>query len=499
MHQTSPGVERAVEAARAWAKRLGSPHLRLPDLLLGLLEEEEGHPASLAERLGLALADLRQTFATVPLGLFPPAPPLDQLFQAARDWSIAHRADPGFMTDALLVAVLRADPSFGQFAARSGLDADRLAPLLVRGESPFADPGDPAVSFDLTGSSGDTDVARVLDVNLNRSREALRVLEDYCRFVLNDRLPTGQVKELRHGLAAAAVGIPDRLLLASRDTLQDVGTSISAPGEYERQSPAQVAQVNLKRLQESLRSLEEYGKVLGPETGRQVEALRYRVYTLERAIGLGSHARAKLAASRLYLLLTGSQCAASLDWVIEQAAAGGADVVQLREKVLPDRELVERAREVRRWTRAANLLFIVNDRPDVARLVDADGVHLGQDDLSVRDARRILGPAAIIGVSTHTLEQVRHAVLDGADYIGVGPTFPSTTKEFAVFPGLDFVRSAAAETSLPAFALGGIGPDNVGQVVAAGLRRVAVSAAIARADAPQQVARILRTALDPGK
>src|SRR5262249_37597577 len=138
------------------------------------------------------------------------------------------------------------------------------------------------------------------------------------------------------------------------------------------------------------------------------------------------------------------------------AAAGGADVIQLREKTLADRELVERARNVRRWTRKAGVLFVVNDRPDVARLVEADGVHLGQDDMPVKDARRILGADALIGVSTHSIEQVRQAVLDGANYIGVGPTFPSATKVFEEFPGLDFVRAVLAETTLPAFAIGGI-------------------------------------------
>ena len=167
-------------------------------------------------------------------------------------------------------------------------------------------------------------------------------------------------------------------------------------------------------------------------------------------------------------------------------------VFQLREKSLPDRELLERARNVRRWTRQAGALFIVNDRPDIARLAEADGVHLGQDDLPVEAARRILGPDALIGVSTHSLEQVRRAVLDGADYLGVGPTFPSRTKAFDHFPGLDFVRSAAAETSLPAFALGGINLANVGQAVAAGATRVAVGAAVAPADDPAAVAGRLR-------
>src|SRR5204862_5034719 len=128
---------------------------------------------------------------------------------------------------------------------------------------------------------------------------------------------------------------------------------------------------------------------------------------------------------------------------------GGAHIIQLRETTLGDRELLERTRNVRRWTRQAGLLFVVNDRPDIARLVEADGVHLGQDDLPVKEARRIVGPDLLVGVSTHSIEQVRRAVLDGASYLGVGPAFASTTKEFEHFPGLEFVRQASAETSLP--------------------------------------------------
>ena len=124
----------------------------------------------------------------------------------------------------------------------------------------------------------------------------------------------------------------------------------------------------------------------------------------------------------------------------------------------------------RRWTRAAGVLFVVNDRPDIARLADADGVHLGQDDLPVAAARRVVGPDALIGVSTHTADQVRRAVLDGADYLGVGPTFPSRTKSFEQFPGLAFVTEVAELTSLPAFALGGVQADNLPEVVAAGGR-----------------------------
>jgi thiamine-phosphate pyrophosphorylase len=250
----------------------------------------------------------------------------------------------------------------------------------------------------------------------------------------------------------------------------------------------------LKRLQESLRSIEEFGKVLGPQLGREAESLRYRAYTLERALSLGAASREKLASARLYVLLTRAQCVASLDWTIREAARGGADVFQLREKAMPDRELLALAREVRRWTRETGALFVLNDRPDIARC-EADGVHLGQDDMTVKDARRIAGPDILIGVSTHSIEQLRAAILDGADYVGIGPTFPSRTKAFDHFPGLDFVQAATAETSLPAFALGGIGPENVGQVVAVGGRRVAVSSAVCAADDPEQAARLLKAAL----
>jgi thiamine-phosphate pyrophosphorylase len=157
--------------------------------------------------------------------------------------------------------------------------------------------------------------------------------------------------------------------------------------------------------------------------------------------------------------------------------------------------LLERARQVRRWTRESGVLFIVNDRPDIARLVEADGVHLGQDDLPVKEARRILGTEALIGVSTHNLEQLRQAILDGASYVGVGPTFPSGTKDFAELAGLEFVRQAMAETTLPAFVIGGVNRDTIGAAVAAGARRVAVSAAITCADDPRAVAAALLAAL----
>ena len=162
----------------------------------------------------------------------------------------------------------------------------------------------------------------------------------------------------------------------------------------------------------------------------------------------------------------------------------GVDVIQLRDKQLADRHLLERARRLRELTRSSPTLFVMNDRPDLANLADADGVHVGQDELAVDDARSIAGPELLVGVSTHSVAQARQAVLDGADYIGVGPTFPSTTKHFETFTGLDLLRQVSSEANLPTFAIGGINLDNLAAVLATGCRRVAVSGAVQTADEP---------------
>jgi thiamine-phosphate pyrophosphorylase len=138
----------------------------------------------------------------------------------------------------------------------------------------------------------------------------------------------------------------------------------------------------------------------------------------------------------------------------------------------------------------------MNDRPDLARLAGADAVHLGQDDLSVRDARRIVGPGSLIGVSTHDRGQLEKAVLEGAGYLGVGPVFASPTKGFDDLAGLGYVRQAAETAGLPWFAIGGIDEENLDEVLGAGARRVAVSSAVVRAESPRQATAALKARLD---
>ncbi|MFV1964063.1 MAG: thiamine phosphate synthase [Pirellulaceae bacterium] len=201
----------------------------------------------------------------------------------------------------------------------------------------------------------------------------------------------------------------------------------------------------------------------------------------------------RLAEASLYILIGGQTDVADLRALAMTLVQAGVHVLQLRDKSLSDRELLERARILRRVTDSTNTLFIVNDRPDLAFLAEADGVHVGQEEFSIDDARRIVGPKRLIGVSTHTLEQARQAVADGASYLGCGPTFPSETKTFSSFAGTDFLSQVAKEVRLPAFAIGGIGLSNLDAVIRVGFHRVAIGSAVAEADDPAAQARqILR-------
>jgi thiamine-phosphate pyrophosphorylase len=498
--ELTPAVTRALQTAGEWASFLNAADVQPAHLLLGLVQEEEGRPAELLAGAGLDRACIHELLAAGRV-VTPPSPPAVVLPQSLLVKDICHHAnrlarevfaDPTVTSERLLLALLRSDDALRHALEARGLAFAALEAAVLATQEPPLQLDEP---LDLREPVEEIDTARILDASANRAREALRVVEDYCRFVLDDAFLSRTLKQLRHDLTALLGQVPSQVLLDARETLRDVGTKLTTAQEQRRHSLTGVLQANVKRLQEALRSLEEYGKLYSPDLGQALEELRYRTYTLERALVLGATARQRLADARLYVLVTAAQCSLGLDRTLREAADGGAQLIQLREKNLADRDLLARARTVRRLTRTAGVLFIMNDRPDLARLAEADGVHIGQDELPVKEVRRILGPDALIGVSTHTLDQVRQAVLDGASYIGVGPTFPSATKAFPEFPGLDFVRQAMAETSLPAFAIGGVTLQNLEAVVAAGARRVAVGHAICQSETPGAVAAAMRRLL----
>ena len=331
---------------------------------------------------------------------------------------------------------------------------------------------------------------RIIDAAANRAGEGLRVVEDFVRFALDDRAshqPRQTNAARSHGRALAAFRRPIAWPLATpRPT--------SAPA-YPRRPKA------------SARMLRRSSAPPSSDCSKRSAAWRNSQSSLippsrpnwnRCAIGpthwsapsfTTGDSLARLADAKLYVLLDGGDSLDELGRLAEILVGAGVDVLQFRDKRLPDRQLLRSARRLREITVRSATLLIINDRPDLAALVRADGVHVGQEELCVKDVRQIVGPRMLVGVSTHTMEQARQAVIDGANYIGVGPMFPSGTKAFPALAGLNFAREVAAEIRLPAFAIGGIGPDNVAEILASGIRRVAIGGAIIAAGDPAAAVR----------
>jgi thiamine-phosphate pyrophosphorylase len=204
--------------------------------------------------------------------------------------------------------------------------------------------------------------------------------------------------------------------------------------------------------------------------------------------------REQLASAVLYLV-----CGDRDDAFLEAALRGGVDIVQLRIKDGDDDRMAAVARRFKRACERHGALLIVNDRPQVAAEVDADGVHLGQDDAPVAQARELLAPGRLVGLSTHSRAQVDAAGAADVDYIGVGPVHETPTKPGRPAVGLELVRYAAANAQIPFFAIGGIAPANVTEVRDAGARRIAVVRALTDAADPEGAARALRAALRAGR
>lgn len=378
---------------------------------------------------------------------------------------------------------------------------------------------------------------RILDANLDRAREGMRILEEWCRFGLNDETTTARFKHLRQSVAQWHT--PDIRL--ARDTPGDLGTGLTHPQEARRESLTNVLQANFARVQEALRVLEEYGKLYSPEMSAACKQMRYELYTLDSQI-LDSLLNAQLNGPMASPVASNpspdaptakqpqtplkeisvptmptSQTPASqtpdfqkrydqllrshtylvtspvpdLLGTVEAALKGGIAIVQYREKTANDDERLEIAKKMRSLCHQYNALFIVNDRVDIAAAADADGVHLGQQDLPMDAARQILGPDKLIGRSTTNPNELKRALDEKADYIGVGPVHATPTKPGKAASGNEYVRYAAEHATMPWFTIGGLNADNLAPTLAAGATRVAVVRALMQAEDPTAVARSL--------
>jgi thiamine-phosphate pyrophosphorylase len=330
----------------------------------------------------------------------------------------------------------------------------------------------------------------MIDANLNRSSEGLRVLEDVARFLLNDAELCQRLKTLRHDLARETESLSIGLL-SKRDSEHDVGNPYRIPpGKKEinmkttsLQGLLDLVTANAKRVEESLRVVEELAKL--PEISPMLnsatfEQARFALYTLERDLISRISRRDKIERiSGLYVILDRQFLAGrdELD-IAGQIIEGGARVIQLRDKQSKKGELLLISQKLNELCSQAGVLFIINDYLDLAMAVDADGLHIGQEDLAMPVVRRELPIDKIVGCSVTTLVQATKAQNEGADYIAVGSIFPTTTKREATVVGVNILKELKRIVSIPLVAIGGINQNNVGEVVAAGADAVAVISAV---------------------
>jgi len=355
--------------------------------------------------------------------------------------------------------------------------------------------------FLLNGASGgynsyvmEQSAYRIIDANFNRAREALRVIEDFCRFSLNSAEYSGRAKELRHILCSAVMKLGIERLISSRDTVGDVGVGRKVAAQLSRVDLLDCLTAGSKRLTEALRVLSEVTQSIDREVSEEIERLRYSVYSFEKEVFLLSRSLEKFRSVSLYVIIT-SNLPGDIFSLATKCATGGADCIQLRAKDIKTDVFFSVAKEFVEICRSLGVVSIINDRADIAIASGADGVHLGQNDLPIEQVRKLELSPLIIGRSTHTLEQLRAGCLEAATYVSLGPVFPTATKPEAEPVGLEYVRDGINELSDKAslaVAIGGITVENVEQVLQAGAKRIAVCSAVTEAEDPRSACEELK-------
>lgn len=300
-------------------------------------------------------------------------------------------------------------------------------------------------------------IYRIVDANINRVSEGLRVIEDIERFIYEDEKTSKSLREIRHKVRKS---FTTEELIINRNSTQDIGLDISKTSTLDKKENIQTLLLsNFKRVEEGLRSIEETLKVLGYyEISKIYEDLRYQVYNIEKIV-IGKE---KISPTDIYAIL-GEEFSHGRNniEIVKELIDANVKLIQYREKNKNKQEKFEQCKTIRQMTKKFDITFIVNDDVDIALAVNADGIHIGQEDMPIEQVKNI-APNMIVGLSTHNKEQAKEAVTKGADYIGVGPIFDTKTKkDLEKSQGLEYLKWVSENISMPYVAIGGIKEENI--------------------------------------
>ena len=324
----------------------------------------------------------------------------------------------------------------------------------------------------------DEKIYRIIDANINRVTEGLRVVEDIFRYYYDSPDIQQCLKDLRHRIVS---GLEPKKFIPYRRSFSDVGFASKGKLEFVREGLEDIIRSNMKRVQEGLRVLEEVFKLESNSIAMEMKKIRFKAYEMDKKIL--RFKEQKILRKGLYLIMTAPPT--GYKELAKMAVRAGLPAIQLRYKGDNDKEHLNYALGIREATLDTDTLFIVNDRFDIALLSEADGVHLGQDDIHPARAKDVLRNNFIIGLSTHNMTQVEIAQDLPIDYIGFGPIWTTTSKEKPdPVTGIETLKHAISISRFPVVAIGGITSDRITHFSRVSCNNVAVLSAVTRAEDP---------------
>ena len=330
----------------------------------------------------------------------------------------------------------------------------------------------------------DLRIFQIIDANLDRAREGLRVLEDWARFGLGKENCVERIKNFRQILGKNHLQIYKQ----SRNYIEDRCKGLTHKEQFKRKTPEQVISSNSSRVQEALRVIEEFSKYHNNELSKIASEIRYEIYTLEiELLNLSKQNNSMkiLNENDLYVITDPKE---NLLNTIEDILIAGVKIIQYRFKTGTDKDHLEEAIKIKKICKKYNSLFIINDAVDIALAVDADGIHLGQNDLDMKTARRLLGHSKIIGISANNEIDISNALKEGCDYIGIGPVFETSTKKNKKPLGIEKIKTLTKDLNLPWFAIGGIRKENIPSLKELGINKVAIISGVLHSEDPKEEA-----------
>ncbi|MBO6974292.1 MAG: thiamine phosphate synthase [Prochlorococcus marinus CUG1435] len=331
-------------------------------------------------------------------------------------------------------------------------------------------------------NSEDLRIYQIIDANLDRAREGLRVLEDWARFGLGKEKYVKRIKNFRQILGKNHLEIYKQ----SRNHTEDKCKGLTHQEQINRNTFEKIISSNSGRVQEALRVIEEFSRLHNHELSKIASEIRYEIYNIEidlLNLSTCKNSEEILKENDLYVITDQKD---NLLEIIEKILIAGVKIIQHRFKTGTDKDNLEEAIKIKNLCKRYNSLFIINDRLDIALASNADGIHLGQDDLDLKSARKLLGYSKIIGISANNEIDISNALKDGCNYIGVGPVFETATKKNKKPIGIEKIKILTKDLNIPWFAIGGIKSNNISYLKKNGFKKVALVSQLMNSEDPKK-------------